>query len=236
MPHRGIEQVLCQRLTDTGSRCIIQLLMLRRHAGCSVLRCGHAAGKLTLGSSPFVHRQHPFSGGAVLGLPNLYWRSQLRHAAVIDGHPNEASRPEGNELSNIRGCARRSRLAAVLLLWGLSFALHAHAEVDDKTGLPAGSELNEDAIESPREVFHSQAIRGRRSYLSNLGNLAFNSPNILGDAAPQGTPAPVGTCHVNGASNPKALHSRPVDAPRQFRYHQCRRFSIRRQTMAFWIP
>lgn len=115
-------------------------------------------------------------------------------------------------MSNIRGCARRSRLAAVLLLWGLSFALHAHAEVDDKTGLPAGSELNEDAIESPREVFHSQAIRGRKSYLSNLGNLAFNSPYILGDAARKAHLS-CSTCHVNGASNPKffipGLSTRP---------------------------
>jgi hypothetical protein len=113
---------------------------------------------------------------------------------------------------NVRGCAGRTRLAGVLLLSGLSLGAQALATVDDKTGLPAGSVLDEDAIESPREVFHSQAIRGRKSYLSNLGNLAFNSPYILGDAARKAHLS-CSSCHVNGASNPKffipGLSTRP---------------------------
>jgi hypothetical protein len=113
---------------------------------------------------------------------------------------------------NVRGCARRTRLAGLLLLSGLSFGAQALAIVDDKTGLPMGSMLDEDAIESPREVFHSQAIRGRKSYLSNLGNLAFNSPYILGDAARKAHLS-CSSCHVNGASNPKffipGLSTRP---------------------------
>jgi hypothetical protein len=115
-------------------------------------------------------------------------------------------------VNNVRGCARRTHLAWVLLLSGLSLGAHALAMVDDKTGLPTGSVLDEDAIESPREVFHSQAIRGRKSYLSNLGNLAFNSPYILGDAARKAHLS-CSSCHVNGASNPKffipGLSTRP---------------------------
>src|ERR1700761_4855088 len=79
-------------------------------------------------------------------------------------------------------------------------------------GLPAGSDLNDDAATNPREVFHSEATRGRRSYLSNLGNLAFNSPYTLGETAQQAHMS-CGTCHVNGATNAKlfipGLSSRP---------------------------
>src|SRR5882757_7244347 len=76
------------------------------------------------------------------------------------------------------------------------------AVTDGKTGLPVGSDLNDDTATNPREVFHSEAARGRRSYLSNLGNLAFNSPYTLGETA-QKAHMSCGTCHVNGASNPR---------------------------------
>jgi hypothetical protein len=83
---------------------------------------------------------------------------------------------------------------------------------DGHTGLPIGSELDEDAIDNPREVFHSEALHGRKSYLSNLGNLAFNSPLILGAAA-QKAGMSCGSCHVNGATNPRlfipGLSTRP---------------------------
>ena len=83
---------------------------------------------------------------------------------------------------------------------------------DARSGLPIGSELNEDAIDNPREVFHSEALHGRKSYLSNLGNLAFNSPLTLGTTA-QKAGMSCGSCHVNGASNPKlfipGLSTRP---------------------------
>jgi cytochrome c peroxidase len=89
-------------------------------------------------------------------------------------------------------------LAAVLVLQ------HAFAfPVDGKqTTLPAGTELNEDALDLPREVFHSEAIGGRKSYLVNLGDMAFNAPGMLGGVARQAGIS-CGTCHVNGASNPK---------------------------------
>jgi hypothetical protein len=72
----------------------------------------------------------------------------------------------------------------------------------DQTALPAQTELNEDALERPREVFHSESLDGRKSYLVNLGDMAFNAPAILGTAARQAGIS-CGTCHVNGAGNPK---------------------------------
>jgi Di-haem cytochrome c peroxidase len=82
----------------------------------------------------------------------------------------------------------------------------------DQTSLPVGSDLNDDATTNPREIFHSEAARGRRPYLSNLGNLAFNSPYTLGETA-QKAHMSCGTCHVNGASNSRlfipGLSSRP---------------------------
>jgi cytochrome c peroxidase len=72
----------------------------------------------------------------------------------------------------------------------------------EQTTLPVGTELNEDAIDLPREVFHSEMSGGRKSYIVNLGDLAFNAPDILGGQARQAGIS-CGSCHVNGASNPK---------------------------------
>jgi cytochrome c peroxidase len=72
----------------------------------------------------------------------------------------------------------------------------------DQTVLPAGTELNEEALDRPREVFRSDVVGGRKSYLVNLGNLAFSSPALLGGVARQAGIS-CGTCHVNGASNAK---------------------------------
>jgi hypothetical protein len=70
----------------------------------------------------------------------------------------------------------------------------------DQTILPAGAELGEDSFYRPSEVFHSESSGGFKSYMIDLGDLAFNSPDLLG-----GTAARAGmscaTCHVNGASN-----------------------------------
>jgi cytochrome c peroxidase len=72
----------------------------------------------------------------------------------------------------------------------------------EQTVLPVGTELNEDALDVPREVFKSEVLTGRKSYLVNLGDLAFGSPSILGGAARQAGIS-CSTCHVNGASNAK---------------------------------
>jgi len=101
---------------------------------------------------------------------------------------------------------------ALLCLLCMAAAGYSLAVAADQAGLPAGSELNDDASTNPREIFHSEAARGRRSYLSNLGNLAFNSPYTLGETARKAHMS-CGTCHVNGASNSRlfipGLSSRP---------------------------
>jgi hypothetical protein len=90
-------------------------------------------------------------------------------------------------------------VAATLLLASIplsalkSFPIHG-----SQTVLPDGSELNEDALQKPREIFKSEAAG--KSYLINLGDLAFSSPNMLGDVARRAGVS-CSTCHVNGASN-----------------------------------
>src|SRR5260370_31189880 len=99
------------------------------------------------------------------------------------------------------------RLKLCTLALGLPLTLplaysHAFPLSGGETVLPRGTELNEDALARPREVPRSELIGGRKSYLVNLGDVAFNSPSILGGAARQAAMS-CGTCHVNGASNPR---------------------------------
>jgi Di-haem cytochrome c peroxidase len=102
----------------------------------------------------------------------------------------------------------------VLCLLAVLPALHADAFPlsGDQTVLPPGTELNEDSLDRPREVFKSEALGGIKSYVVNLGDLAFNSPAILGDPARRAG-INCGTCHVNGAGNGKlfvpGMSSRP---------------------------
>jgi hypothetical protein len=97
-----------------------------------------------------------------------------------------------------------SALCLALTISILSWSQQAHPFPlsGDQTVLPAGTELNEESLDRPREVFKSEVIGGVKSYLVNLGDLAFNSPTILGGAARQAGIS-CGTCHVNGASNRK---------------------------------
>jgi hypothetical protein len=82
--------------------------------------------------------------------------------------------------------------------------ISARAEFGGTSGvLPAGSELEDEAASAkPRELFHSEAIQGAKSYLVRLGDLAFSAPTLLGGAARQAGIS-CDTCHVNGTSNPK---------------------------------
>jgi cytochrome c peroxidase len=84
----------------------------------------------------------------------------------------------------------------------------------DQTALPSRTELNEDALDKPREVFKSE-IAGGKSYLINLGNLAFSSPSILGEVARQAGVS-CGTCHVNGAGNAKFFMPKMSTRPGNF--------------------
>jgi cytochrome c peroxidase len=103
----------------------------------------------------------------------------------------------------------RRALYGAVLIWaaGLLLALpfrHAGSfpVSGHQTVLPAGTELNEDALYVPREQFRSEAAGGRKSYLVNLGDLAFSSPIVLGGVARRAGIS-CNTCHVNGASNPR---------------------------------
>jgi hypothetical protein len=84
----------------------------------------------------------------------------------------------------------------------------------DQTTLPPRTELNEDALDKPREVFRSE-MAGGKSYLISLGNLAFSSPSILGDVARQAGIS-CGTCHVNGAGNAKFFMPKMSTRPGNF--------------------
>lgn len=80
------------------------------------------------------------------------------------------------------------------------------------TVLPAGSELDEDALDQPREIFRSEAMGGGKSYLVRLGDMAFSAPSLLGDVARRAGIS-CNTCHNNGAGNARlyipGLSSRP---------------------------
>jgi hypothetical protein len=98
---------------------------------------------------------------------------------------------------------RRAAAAAIAVLPAL-WAPNARAfpVSGDQTVLPAGTELNDDALDRPREIFKSEAAGGGKSYLVNLGDLAFTAPSILGATARRAGIS-CATCHVNGAANPK---------------------------------
>jgi len=70
-------------------------------------------------------------------------------------------------------------------------------------------------------VFHSEARHGRKSYLSNLGNLAFNAPEILGAAARRARLS-CASCPVNGASNPRLFIPGLSSRSGNIRYHERR--------------
>jgi cytochrome c peroxidase len=101
-----------------------------------------------------------------------------------------------------------------LLIAGLHERVMAFPVDGDQTTLPAKTELNEDALARPREVFHSE-ILGGKSELIRLGNLAFSSPSILGDVA-QRAGISCETCHVNGAGNAKFFMPKMSTRPGNF--------------------
>jgi cytochrome c peroxidase len=109
-------------------------------------------------------------------------------------------------------------IAAVAL--GLLFAVGLDGRVSafpvdgDQTVLPPKTELNEDALNKPSEVFRSE-LAGEKSYLVNLGNLAFSSPGIFGGVARQAGMS-CETCHVNGAGNAKLFMPKMSTRPGNF--------------------
>jgi cytochrome c peroxidase len=112
--------------------------------------------------------------------------------------------------------ARMRRGAAAACLAGLLMlgAMQAGARpITTKEGvLPPGTELNEEPLDQPNELFYSELAGGKRSYLLNLGDLLFSSPAILGGVARQAGIS-CETCHQQGHNNPKlfipGLSARP---------------------------
>jgi cytochrome c peroxidase len=112
---------------------------------------------------------------------------------------------------------RHSRIAAFvcgLLLAGVHGRVLAFPVDGDQTALPSKTELNEDALVKPREVFHSDIVGGK-SYMVNLGNLAFSSPSIFGGVARQAGLS-CETCHVDGAGNAKFFMPKMSTRPGNF--------------------
>ena len=97
---------------------------------------------------------------------------------------------------------RRSVVAAAALLAFAAMQADARPIVTKEGVLPLGSELNEESLDQPNELFYSELAGGKRSYLLNLGDMLFSSPGILGGVARQAGMS-CGTCHQQGHNNPK---------------------------------
>jgi hypothetical protein len=94
-------------------------------------------------------------------------------------------------------------IALAVLALTAALAGSALAEFSGNASLlPAGTELGEEAFDQPREVFRSESSGGHKSYLVNMGDVAFSSPLTLGGPARQAGIS-CNTCHVNGTTNPK---------------------------------
>jgi cytochrome c peroxidase len=82
----------------------------------------------------------------------------------------------------------------------------------DEGVLPAGTELNDDQLDRPNELFYSEANGGKRSYQSVLGDMLFATPGLFGGMARKAELS-CASCHQQGHNNPKlflpGLSSRP---------------------------
>ncbi len=104
----------------------------------------------------------------------------------------------------MRGRGYTAVLAAVsVAALTLGAGVAGSTPVTTKEGvLPPGTELNEEPLDQPNELFYSELAGGKRSYLLNLGDLLFSSPAILGGVARQASMS-CETCHQQGHNNPK---------------------------------
>ncbi len=96
------------------------------------------------------------------------------------------------------------RILSLTLLAGIAAVSVARAEYGGDGGiLPAGTELDDEfSSTQPRELFRSEAIQGKRSYMVRLGDMAFSSPSLLGGLARQAG-INCDTCHINATNNPR---------------------------------
>ena len=100
-------------------------------------------------------------------------------------------------------------LAAALLGAGAAAA----TPIQTKEGvLPYGSDLDDQVLNQPTELFNFETAGGKRSYLFNLGDMLFSSPAIFGGPARKAGMS-CNTCHQQGAGNAKlyvpGLSTRP---------------------------
>jgi hypothetical protein len=97
-----------------------------------------------------------------------------------------------------------------MIRWGaLSFLAAAFlvapgtwaGEFGGKSGvLPLGTQIDNEALLQPDEIFSSEAHGGAKPYNVKLGDLAFNGSATLGGAARQAGIS-CATCHINGTTN-----------------------------------
>ena len=103
-------------------------------------------------------------------------------------------------------------LAALAVAALAAAPMNARPITHDEGILPAGSELNDDQLDQPTELFYSEANGGQRTYLSKLGDMLFATPGIFGGMARRADLS-CATCHQQGHNNPKlfipGLSSRP---------------------------
>lgn len=93
-------------------------------------------------------------------------------------------------------------LAAVAAATLAVAPMQARPITHDEGVLPAGTELNEDQLDRPTELFYSEANGGERPYLSVLGDMLFATPGIFGGMARKAELS-CATCHQQGHNNPK---------------------------------
>ena len=101
-----------------------------------------------------------------------------------------------------------------------------------QTVLPVGTELNEDALDRPREVFRSEGLGGRKSYLVNLGDVAFSS--LETSVASHGRPALV-AAPVTSMAQPTPSSTFPGSPPGTVISIRRAASSIRKRMTAFSI-
>ncbi len=91
---------------------------------------------------------------------------------------------------------------AVVVSGALLIAAQARPITTKEGVLPAGTELNDEQLDRPNELFYSEQNCGERSYLSKLGDMLFATPAIFGGMARQAGLS-CASCHQQGHNNPR---------------------------------
>lgn len=113
----------------------------------------------------------------------------------------------------MRSQSVKTAVAASLAVLAFAvFSARATPVVSKDAVLPIGSELNEELLDQPTELFSFETAGGKRSYLFNLGDMLFSSAAIFGGKA-RDAGMSCNSCHQQGAGNAKlfvpGLSSRP---------------------------